>query len=92
MLRSSLIITSCIIKIRRFISRGAILRSLRNSGAFHFTRLDLGLALDLPRPHGTNGLVVRTSIGSIEGTFGTRERLPRPKYLSVELANDSPVL
>jgi hypothetical protein len=81
MLRSSLIITSCIIKIRRFISRGAILRSLRNSGAFHFTRLDLGLALDLPRPHGTNGLVVRTSIGSTGRYLWNKGKTSKAKVL-----------
>jgi hypothetical protein len=65
MLRSLLIITSYIIKIKRFILMGATPWSVRNLGAFHFTRLGLGIMPDLLHPHAISGHVVGIVIGSI---------------------------
>jgi hypothetical protein len=75
MLRSSLIITSYIIKIKRFILKGATPCSLCSLGAFCFTRLSLGIAPDLLQPHEISGQVVGIVIGSILEYLRNRVRI-----------------
>jgi hypothetical protein len=56
---------SCIIKIKRFILKGATPRSLCSLGAFRFTSLGLGIMPDLLQPHEIGGQVVGIVIDSI---------------------------
>jgi hypothetical protein len=55
MLKSSLIITSYIIRTRSFILRGPTLLLLHSLGAFLFTHLGLEIRLGLLRLHGISG-------------------------------------
>jgi hypothetical protein len=81
MLRSSLIIMSCIIRTRRFILRGPRLFSLHSLGAFPFTHLGFGIGLGLLHLHGISGLVVGIATSFTARCLRNRERISRVKRL-----------